>query len=65
LNFELQNGAVCTSNEELHNLLSSPNIIKLIKSIRMNWKEHVVVVDGDNNKIDLKEYGLGLWTEFM
>jgi hypothetical protein len=29
-------------NEELHNLYSSPNIIRMIKSRRMRWEGHVV-----------------------
>jgi hypothetical protein len=29
-------------NEELHNLYSSPNIIRMIKSRRMRWPGHVV-----------------------
>jgi hypothetical protein len=29
-------------NEELHNLYSSPRIIRMIKSRRMRWAEHVV-----------------------
>jgi hypothetical protein len=28
-------------NEELHNLYSSPSIIRMIKSRRMRWSEHV------------------------
>jgi hypothetical protein len=28
-------------NEELHNLYSSPNIIRIIKSRRMTWAGHV------------------------
>jgi hypothetical protein len=28
-------------NEELHNLQSSPNIIRMIMSRRMRWREHV------------------------
>jgi hypothetical protein len=28
-------------NEELHNLYSSPRIIRIIKSRRMRWAEHV------------------------
>jgi hypothetical protein len=28
-------------NEELHNLYSSPSIIRKIKSRRMRWAEHV------------------------
>jgi hypothetical protein len=29
-------------NEELHNLYSSPSILRLIKSRRMRWEGHVV-----------------------
>jgi hypothetical protein len=29
-------------NEELHNLYSSPSIIRMIKSKRMRWAGHVV-----------------------
>jgi hypothetical protein len=28
-------------NEELHNLYSSPNILRMIKSRRMRWAGHV------------------------
>jgi hypothetical protein len=28
-------------NEELHNLYSSPNIVRMIKSRRMRWAGHV------------------------
>jgi hypothetical protein len=28
-------------NEELHNLYSSPNIIRMMKSSRMRWAGHV------------------------
>jgi hypothetical protein len=28
-------------NEELHNLYSLPNIIRMIKSMRMKWAAHV------------------------
>jgi hypothetical protein len=28
-------------NEKFHNLYSSPNIIRVIKSRRMSWAEHV------------------------
>jgi hypothetical protein len=28
-------------NEELHNLYTSPNIIRMIKSMRMRWAGHV------------------------
>jgi hypothetical protein len=29
-------------NDELHSLYSSPNIVRVIKSRRMRWAEHVV-----------------------
>jgi hypothetical protein len=28
-------------SEELHNLYASPHIVRVIKSVRMRWKEHV------------------------
>jgi hypothetical protein len=28
-------------NDELHNLYSSPNVVRVIKSRRMRWTEHV------------------------
>jgi hypothetical protein len=28
-------------NEELHNLYASPNIVRMIRSRRMRWAEHV------------------------
>jgi hypothetical protein len=28
-------------NEELHNLCTSPNIIRMIKPRRMRWREHI------------------------
>jgi hypothetical protein len=31
-------------NEELHNLYSSPNIIRMIKSKRMRWVGHVALM---------------------
>jgi hypothetical protein len=33
---------VAILNEELHNLYSSPNVIRMIKSRRMRWAGHVV-----------------------
>jgi hypothetical protein len=33
-------------NEELHNLYSSPNIIRMIKSWRLRWAEHVARMGG-------------------
>jgi hypothetical protein len=34
-------------NEELHNLYSSPNIIRMIKSRRMRWAVHVARMGDD------------------
>jgi hypothetical protein len=35
-------------NDELHNLYSSPNIVRVIKSRRMRWAEHVArMVEGE------------------
>jgi hypothetical protein len=36
-------------NEELHNLYSSPNIIRQMKSRRMRWAGHVVRVGRERN----------------
>jgi hypothetical protein len=33
-------------NEELHNLYSSPSIIRMIKSRRMRWAAHVTPMSG-------------------
>jgi hypothetical protein len=33
-------------NEDLHNLYSSPNIIRIIKSSRMKWAGHVARMGG-------------------
>jgi hypothetical protein len=34
-------------NDELHNLYSSPNIVRVIKSRRMRWAGHVVACMGE------------------
>ena len=34
-------------NEELNNLYSSPNIVRVIKSRRMRWAGHVARMGGD------------------
>ena len=34
-------------NEELNNLYSSPNIVRVIKSKRMRWAGHVVRMGGE------------------
>jgi hypothetical protein len=36
-------------NEELHNLYSSPNIFRMIKSRRMRWAGHVARVGETRN----------------
>jgi predicted small integral membrane protein len=36
-------------NEELHNLYSSPNIIRIIKSRRMRWTGHVARMGEERN----------------
>jgi hypothetical protein len=36
-------------NEELHNLYSSPNIIRVIKSRRMRWEENVARIGEKRN----------------
>jgi hypothetical protein len=36
-------------NEELHNLNSSPSIIRMIKSRRMRWTEHVAQMEDKLN----------------
>jgi hypothetical protein len=38
---ELTGGSRKLHNEELHNLYSSPNIIRMIKLRRMSWARHV------------------------
>jgi hypothetical protein len=40
-------------NEELHNLYSSPNIIRMIKSRRMRWEGYVTRV------VKRKTYDIG------
>jgi hypothetical protein len=38
-------------NEELHNLYSSPSIIRMIKSRRMGWAGHVARIGGEEECI--------------
>jgi hypothetical protein len=44
-------------NDELHNLFSSPNIVKLIKSRRMRWVGHVACM-GEGGERCLQGFGL-------
>jgi hypothetical protein len=39
-------------NEELHDLYSSPNIIRIIKSRRMRWASHVARMGRKGTLID-------------
>jgi hypothetical protein len=43
-------------NEELHNMYSSPSIIRMIKSRRMRWAVHVV-------RMWRREMHIGYWWE--
>jgi hypothetical protein len=43
-------------NEELHNLYSSPSIIRIIKSRRMRWAEHVA-------RMGRRKIHIGYWWE--
>jgi hypothetical protein len=36
-------------NEEVHDLYSSPSVIRAIKSRRMRWAEHVARTEGKRN----------------
>jgi hypothetical protein len=38
-------------NEELHNLYSSPSIIRMIKSSKMRWSGHVGLKAGENERV--------------
>jgi hypothetical protein len=38
-------------NEELHNLCSSPSIIRIMKSRRMAWAGHVARMGGEEERV--------------
>jgi len=38
-------------NEELNDLYSSPNIVRVIKSRRMRWTGHVALMEGEQRLI--------------
>jgi hypothetical protein len=46
---ELTGGCRKLHNEELHNLYSSPSIIRMIKSRRMRWAGHVAQMGENRN----------------
>ena len=53
-------------NEELHSLYRSPNIVRVIKSSRLRWAEHVARMEEDRSafkiltgRLNLQE--IGLW----
>jgi hypothetical protein len=46
---EVTGGCRKLRNEELHNLYSSPNIIRIIKSRRMRWAGHVAPMGSKRN----------------
>jgi hypothetical protein len=69
---EVTGGQRKLHNGELRNLYSSPSIIRMIKSRRMRWSEHVARMGReagrkettrktkmDNIKMDLREIGWG------
>jgi hypothetical protein len=38
-------------NEELHDLYSSPSIIRIMKSRRMKWAGHVARIGGEEERV--------------
>jgi hypothetical protein len=40
-------------NEELHDLYSSPSIIRIMKPMRMRWAEHVARMGGRGTRIGI------------
>jgi hypothetical protein len=46
---EVTGGLRKQHNEELHNLYSSPGIIRMIKSRRMGWQKHVALMGEKRN----------------
>jgi hypothetical protein len=46
---EMVGGLRKLHNEELHNIYSSPNIIRMIKSRRMSWARHVASIGAKKN----------------
>jgi hypothetical protein len=48
---EVTGGCRKLNNEELHNLYCSPSIIRMIKSRRMRWAEHIARMGVQENCI--------------
>jgi hypothetical protein len=48
-NDEVKGGWRKLPNEELHNLYSSPSIIRMIKPMRMRWAGHVARMGNKRN----------------
>jgi hypothetical protein len=46
---EMMRNFIKLHNEELHNLYSSPNIVRVIKSRRTRWAGHVMCMQGMRN----------------
>jgi hypothetical protein len=46
---EIIEGSKKLHNEDVHNLYSSPNIIRMIKSRMMEWVEHVARMEANEN----------------
>jgi hypothetical protein len=49
-------------NEELHNLYSSPSVIRIIKSRRMRWLGHVALI-GEEDECIQDIGGKARWKE--
>jgi hypothetical protein len=50
---EVAGGCRRLHNEELHNLYTSPNVIRVIKSRRMGWAGHVSVMGKMRNAYNI------------
>jgi len=42
-------GWIESNNREIHNLCSSPYVIRVIKSVKMRWAEHVARMEEMRN----------------
>jgi hypothetical protein len=65
---EVTGGGRKLHNEELHNVYSSPYIIRVIKSRRIMWAGHVARMGEMRNAYNilyLRQIGFGVWTGFV